>query len=55
MLLYCHSPAREEKARAIDTAKASGFEAALAKLQASLSLTARDVHWRLTAVVCGTE
>ena len=37
VLLYCHSPAREEKDRAIDTAKASGFEAALAKLQASLS------------------
>ena len=37
VLLYCHSPAREEKDRAIDTAKTSGFEAALAKLQASLS------------------
>ncbi len=37
VLLYCHSPAREEKDRAIDTAKASGLEAALAKLQASLS------------------
>ena len=37
VLLYCHSPAREEKDRAIDTAKASGLEAALAKLQATLS------------------
>ena len=37
VLLYCHSPGREEKDRAIDTAKASGFEAALTKLQASLS------------------
>ena len=37
VLLYCHSPAREEKDRAIDTAKASGLEAALTKLQASLT------------------
>ena len=37
VLLYCHSPAREEKDRAIDTAKAAGLEAALTKLQASLS------------------
>ena len=37
VLLYCHSPAREQKDRAIDTAKASGLEAALARLQASLS------------------
>ena len=37
VLLYCHSPAREEKDRAIDNAKAAGLEAALAKLQASLS------------------
>lgn len=37
VLLYCHSPTREEKDRAIDTAKASGLEAALAKLQASLA------------------
>ena len=37
VLLYCHSPAREEKDRAIDTAKASGLEAALTKLQAGLS------------------
>lgn len=37
VMLYCHSPAREEKDRAIDTAKASGLEAALTKLQASLS------------------
>ena len=37
VLLYCHSPAREEKDRAIDTAKATGLEAALAKLQASLT------------------
>ena len=37
VLLYCHSPARQEKDRAIDTAKASGLEAALSRLQASLS------------------
>ncbi len=37
VMLYCHSPAREEKDRAIDTAKANGLEAALTKLQASLS------------------
>ena len=37
VLLYCHSPAREEKDRAIDTAKATGLEAALGKLQASLT------------------
>lgn len=37
VLLYCHSPAREEKDRAIDTAKASGLEAVLTKLQATLS------------------
>ena len=37
VLLYCHSPAREEKDRAIDTAKASGLEATLTKLQAGLS------------------
>ena len=37
VLLYCHSPQREEKDRAIDTAKASGLEAALAKLQAGLT------------------
>ena len=37
VLLYCHSPAREEKDRAIDTAKASGLEAALIKLQAGLT------------------
>lgn len=36
VLLYCHSPTREEKDRAIDTAKASGLEAALTKLHASL-------------------
>jgi transposase len=36
-LLYCHSPAREQKDRAIDAAKATGFEAVLLKLQASLS------------------
>lgn len=35
--LYCHSPAREEKDRAIDTAKALGFEAALSRLQAGLT------------------
>ena len=45
VLLYCHSPAREEKDRAIDTAKASGLEAALARLQAGLGKPrgARDV------------
>ena len=37
VLLYCHSPAREEKDRAIDNAKASGLEAALTKLQAGLA------------------
>jgi transposase len=37
VLLYCHSPAREEKDRAIDTAKATGLEDALTKLQAGLS------------------
>jgi len=37
VLLYCHSSTREEKDRAFDTAKASGVEAALAKLQANLS------------------
>jgi hypothetical protein len=37
VLLYCHSPAREEKDRAIDEAKARGLETALAKLQAGLS------------------
>jgi hypothetical protein len=37
VLLYCHSPAREEKDRAIDTAKARGLEAALVRLQAGLS------------------
>ena len=36
-LLYCHSPAREQKDRAIDSAKAAGFEAVLLKLQAGLS------------------
>ncbi|MGH8761207.1 MAG: IS1634 family transposase, partial [Burkholderiales bacterium] len=36
-LLYCHSPAREQKDRAIDAAKAAGFEAVLGKLQAGLS------------------
>ena len=36
-LLYCHSPAREHKDRAIDAAKSAGFEAVLAKLQAGLS------------------
>ena len=37
VLLYCHSPAREQKDRAIDAAKAAGFEAVLLKLQAGLS------------------
>ena len=36
-LLYCHSPARELKDRAIDEAKSAGFEAVLLKLQAGLS------------------
>jgi len=36
-LLYCHSPAREQKDRAIDEAKSAGFEAVLLKLQAGLS------------------
>jgi len=36
-LLYCHSPAREQKDRAIDDTKAAGFEAVLSKLQAGLS------------------
>jgi transposase len=35
-LLYCHSPARELKDRAIDDTKAAGFEAVLTKLQAGL-------------------
>ncbi len=37
VLLYCHSPARAEKDQAIDTKKASGFEAVLQHLAASLS------------------
>ena len=36
-LLYCHSPAREQKDRAIDSAKAAGFEAVCSKLVAGLS------------------
>ena len=36
-LLYCHSPAREQKDRAIDAAKSARFEALLAKLQVGLS------------------
>jgi hypothetical protein len=36
-LLYCHSPAREQKDRAIDATKAARFEAALTRLQAGLS------------------
>ena len=36
-LLYCHSPARAQKDRAIDAAKAAGFEAVLLKLVAGLS------------------
>jgi hypothetical protein len=36
VLLYCHSPAREQKDRAIDDAKAAGFEAACEKLKAGL-------------------
>jgi len=35
-LLYCHSPAREQKDRAIDDTKAAGFEAVLQKLVAGL-------------------
>ncbi len=37
VLLYCHSPARAEKDRAIDTKKADLFEAELAKLAAGLT------------------
>jgi transposase len=36
-LLYCHSPAREQKDRAIDDAKSSRFEATLQKLADGLS------------------
>ena len=36
-LLYCHSPAREQKDRAIDDTKAAGFEAVLLKLQGGLT------------------
>ena len=36
-LLYCHSPEREAKDRAIDTAKVAAYLAALGKLQAGLS------------------
>jgi hypothetical protein len=36
-LLYCHSPAREQKDRAIDAAKTAGFEAVLHKLAQGLS------------------
>ena len=44
VLLYCHSLARQEKDRAIDTAKASGLEAALIKLQYSTNAPSR--RWR---------
>ena len=37
VLLYCHSPAREQKDRAIDDAKAAAFEAVCEKLKAGLS------------------
>ena len=37
ILLYCYSPARAEKDRAIDTTKAERFEAALQKLVAGLA------------------
>jgi hypothetical protein len=36
-LLYCYSPARAEKDRAIDTKKATAFEAALHTLAAGLA------------------
>ena len=36
-LLYCHSPALEQRDRAIDDTKAVGFEAVLLKLQAGLT------------------
>ena len=36
-LLYCHSPEREAKDRAIDTAKVAAYVGALEKLQAGLS------------------
>ena len=35
--LHCHSPAREQKGRAIDDAKSAGFEASLEKIAAALS------------------
>lgn len=38
--LYCHSPAREQKDRAIDDAKSSRFEAALRKLADGLGKSA---------------
>ena len=37
VLLYCHSPAREQKDRAIDDAKAAAFVAACEKLKAGLA------------------
>jgi transposase len=37
VLLYCHSPAREQKDRAIDEAKATGFVAACERLKAGLA------------------
>ena len=37
VLLYCHSPAREQKDRAIDDATAAGFEAACERLKAGLA------------------
>ncbi len=37
VLLYCHSPAREQKDRAIDDAKAAAFVAACEKIKAGLS------------------
>ena len=45
VLLYCHWPAREQKDRAIDDAKAAGFEAACERLKAGLSKArgAKDV------------
>ena len=38
--LYCHSPAREQKDRAIDDAKSAGFEALLQKLVDGLGKSA---------------
>ena len=41
VLLYCHSPAREEKDRAIDSGLGSGLEAALARVASQPEQAAR--------------